>query len=415
MSFLHRIANFISPQAPAVQKSSGTGGWTSSVLTSGSGYSVTGLPVTTQSALAIPAVYAAVRALSEDIAKMPVSTQRRQGDAWINDSRHAANRILRRPNQWHNSFDFWTTITAQLALRGNGYAFVPRDGAGNPTGMIPVSPDHCHPEVYADGRVLYRITHPLIGDNETVVVRREDMFHVRNFHLGSGVIGYSPIAIAAEALGVASAVQVYAARIFGNGTSLGGVLTTDGTLPDGAAQRVADSWKAAYSGVGNSHKLAILEHGLKYEKLALNAEESQFIESRGFSVLEIARIFRIPPSKLASLDNAHYANIEAENSNYVVDTLLPITRRIEEELARVLLFSNERDAYRFHFDSDALTRADIKTRFDVYDKATTMGLLSVNECRAREGLPPRKGGDEYRVSTMTEPDADGDGIPDNQE
>lgn len=415
MSFLNRVRNLFKSEPVAVQKSSGTGGWTSSILTNGTGYSATGVAVTTQSALAIPAVYAAVRALSEDVAKMPVATQRRHGEAWINDSRHPINRILRRPNQWHNSFDFWTTIVSSLALRGNGYAFVPRDGAGNPTGLIPINPDHCFPEVYQDGRVLYRITHPLIGENETVVVRREDMFHVRNFHLGSGVIGYSPIAVAAEAFGVASAERSYAARIFGNGTNLGGVLTTDGTLPDGAAQRVADSWRAAYSGVENTGKIAILEHGLTYEKMALNAEESQFIASRGFSVLEIARIFRVPPSKLASLDNAHYANLETENANYVTDTLLPITRRIEDELARVLLFSPERDAYRFHFDSDALTRADIKTRFEVYEKATTMGLLSVNECRAREGLPPRIGGDDYRVSTMTEPDADGDGIPDNQE
>ena len=424
-NLLSRLRTAIFPSAtPApttpTTKSAGysTGGqWTTHALTAGFGLNHSGPPVTTQSVMGLPVVYAAARAISEDVAKLPLTIQRRTSrGAWINDPDHRLNKVIRRPNPWLGRFDAISAYVTALTLRGNGYAAIVRGPDGEVTGWVPVSPDYA--DVYLDqntGDFQYRVQHPLISGLGFSYLRPEDVAHIRNTTHNGGIKGLSPIAVAAEALGIALATQEYAARVFGQGAGVGGVLSTEGELAEGAGQAIAQGWADAYSGVANAHKVVVLEGGMKFIRTGLNADEAQWIESRKFSILDGCRIFRVPPSKVMDFSEAHYNNLESENEAYVLDTIMPTTTRIEEAFGEAMLWPWERENVRFHFDTDPLTRADRKTRFDTYRTGIETGIMSRNEARALEGMAPVEGGDTYLTSLNVgnaKRDSDRDGTPD---
>lgn len=393
--------------------------WSSTRLTTGFGASLTGKAVTASTVLAIPAVYAAMRLVARDVGKLTLNLQRTASASggWIVDRKHRHNAIIRRPNAWPMSFgDVSSTMAAGYQLRGNGFAFVTRDAEYEATGIVPLGPDDVQLDIDStSGEVLYRIQHPLVTGGTQRRVRPIDVLHPRNINVGGGLMGISPIAACAEALGAALATQEHTSRMFGQAPMVRGFITTSGDLTDEEADAFGKQFGAAYGGVQNSAQIPFFSGpDFQFVSMDINAKDAQWLETRTFTVLEVARMMGVPPHKLAHLADAHYDNIEAENDAYVVDTLLPILTQIENELARCLLSDEERQVYRFKFDTDALTRADIKTRFDVYRTATEIGIFNVNECRAREGLPPRTGGDEYRVSVQTQ-DANGNGVPDHLE
>lgn len=369
----------------------------------GSISSHTGVAVTPFTALQSSAVYACVRCLSEDMAKLPIEVQRAlPNGGWVTDLDHPIARLLDRPNRWQSPFTFMSYLVTCLQLRGNAYVFVVRDEDGAPTSLVPISPDRCAMRLSPKGWLFYDISHPAFGDRGNLVVHQDDMLHLRGVTL-DGFMGLSPIAAAAEAIGLSLATQQHGANLFRQGTQASGVLRHDGVLSDTARKNLRESWQEKYGGVENANKVLVLEEGMVFEKLSMTSDEAQFLETRKFQVEEICRIFRVPPHKVASLDRATFSNIENQSQQYIDDSLVPMARQLEEEGRHKLLWEADRGRYRLRVDFDSLLRGDMKTRFEAYNMALTGGWLNRDFVRDREGLPPIPGGSgqEYRVALNT--------------
>lgn len=363
----------------------------------------TGVAVTPMTALQSSAVYACIRCLSEDMAKLPIEVQRALPDGgWVAERDHPIARLFDRPNRWQSCFTFVSYLITSLQLRGNAYIFVVRDADGAPTGLVPISPDRCSMRLSPKGWLYYDIWHPAFGDRGNLIVHQDDMLHLRGLTL-DGFMGLSPIAAAAEAIGLSLATQQHGANLFRQGTQASGVLKHPGVLGDAGRTNLRESWQQKYGGVENAAKVLVLEEGVTFEKLSMTSDEAQFLETRKFQVEEICRIFRTPPHKVASLDRATFSNIENQSQSYIDDSLVPIARQIEEEGRHKLLWDRDVGKFRIRVDFDSLLRGDMKSRFDAYNIALTGGWLNRDTVRDREGLPPIPGGAgrEYRVALNT--------------
>lgn len=362
--------------------------------------SATGLPVTPFTALQAGAVFACVRCIAEDWAKLPVRIERlRPGGLGYDVLRdHYLARLMRRPNRWQVPFQFWSFVSTSLSMRGNAYVVIIRGPGGQPRALVPVSPDRVSVLLSPNAWLFYHISHPLVGEGLTL--HQDDVLHLRGFSL-DGYIGLSPIMACPEAVGLALATQRHGATLFRQGAQIQGVLKSAGSLSPEAASRVATSWRNTYGGVDNTGKTAVLEEGLSYEKIGMTSEESQFLEVREHQDIDICGIYRVPPHKIMRLGDAHYSNIENQNQEYIDNALLPPIRQTEELIAEKLLFSEERDLIRARVNFDELLRGDRKSRVDAGVSAVNGGLQSPNEWRAAEGLNPYDGGDEFRVPLNT--------------
>jgi len=357
----------------------------------------TGTPVTPFTALQATAVYGCAKCLSEDIGKLPVVIRRHlPGGGFKPAVGHPLNRLFRQPNAWQTPIEFWSYLVSSLVLRGNGYAAVLRDGTGRPRRLIPLNPDRVSVFVAPAGWLYYLVSHPLVGDG--ITFHQDDMIHLRNPHamMGDGVMGLSPIQAAAEAIGLALATQQHGAILFRQGAQISGVLHTDATLSAEAAQRIAESWRSTYSGVQNMGRVAVLEQGLRFERMAMTNEDAQFLATRQYQTVEICRIFRVPPHKVFDLTRATFSNIENQGQDYINDALMPIGVQIEQRLEMNLLFEDERDDLDIGFDFDALLRGDMQSRYSAYATGITYGFRSVNEVRIAENLAPIEGGDIFQ-------------------
>ncbi len=357
----------------------------------------TGQPVNHLTALQATAVYACVKCLSEDVAKLPLVIRRRlRGGGYKTDTDHPLNRLFRTPNAWQTSFSFWAFVVSALALRGNSYIVILRDLGGVPRRLIPINPDQVSVFVSPAGSLFYHVSHPLVGDG--VTVHSDDMVHLRNPHamMGNGVMGMSPIMAGQEAIGLSLATQQHGGTLFRQGAQLSGVLHTAGTLSPEAVQRVAQSWRDTYSGTQNVGRVAVLEQGLEFTPVAMDNEAAQYLGLRGFQVPEICRIWRIPPHKIFDLSRSTFSNIENMGQDYINDALMPICVQIEQQCEADLLFERERDDYTISFDFDALLRGDTLTRYNAYAIALTHGWMNRNSVRIAENQTPDiPGGDTY--------------------
>jgi HK97 family phage portal protein len=364
-----------------------------------------GIPVTPYTALGSTTVVACVRALSEDTARLPLNIQTYNRRSWQVSRSHRLALLMRRPNRWHNEFDFKSFLVASYAMRGNAYSAIIRDNEGFPISLVPISPDRVQINISENGNLYYQIKHPLIDQGEDVLIPSFDMIHIRGITL-DGYTGISPIQVGQETIGLALAAQTHGAKTFANGAGLQGVLEAPTKLSNEAAKRMADSWREIYSGTQNAGRTAVLEEGVKFNNISMTLEDAQFLATRQFQVIDICRLFRVPPHKVMELSDSHYANIENMNQQYIDDALAPICIRFEEEFNEKLLMADELNSTRFAFNFDAMLKADQATRFNTYQTATTSGVLSINECRERENLPPVDGGDEHRSQMQNVPITD---------
>jgi len=214
-----------------------------------------------------------------------------------------------------------------------------------------------------------------------------------------GLIGYSPIAMAKNAIGLAIATEEYGAKFFANGAAPSGVLEHPGTIKDPI--RVKESWNSAYQGSANAHKIAVLEEGMKYTPIGIAPEQAQFLETRKFQIDEIARIFRVPPHMLADLEKSSFSNIEQQSLEFVKYTLDPWVVRWEQSMCRVLFSESEKSSYFIKFNVDGLLRGDYASRMSGYATARQNGWMSTNDIRELENLDrisPDLGGDLYLIN-----------------
>ena len=378
--------------------------------TAGSGYSffvggtTSGKAVNERSAMQMTAVYACVRILAEAVAGLPLHLYRYKDDGGKEKAiDHPLYLLLHdEPNPEMSSFVFRETLMTHLLLWGNAYAQIIRNGKGEVVALYPLMPNKMTVDRDENGQLYYsyyRGNDEAIRDKEnTVVLRPYDILHIPGLGF-DGLVGYSPIAMAKNAIGMAIACEEYGAKFFANGAAPGGVLEHPGTIKD--PERVRQSWQSTFGGSGNANKIAVLEEGMKYTPIGISPEQAQFLETRKFQLNEIARIFRVPPHMVGDLEKSSFSNIEQQSLEFVKYTLEPWLIRWEQSIQRSLLSTDEKPLYFVKFNVDGLLRGDYASRMSGYATARQNGWMSANDIRELENLdriPAEDGGDLYLIN-----------------
>ena len=301
-----------------------------------------------------------------------------------------------------SSFVFRETLMTHLLLWGNAYAQVIRNGKGEVVALYPLMPNKMTVDRDERGQLYYSYQRsndeaPTMKGN-TVTLRPLDVLHIPGLGF-DGLVGYSPIAMAKNAIGMAIACEEYGAKFFANGAAPGGVLEHPGTIKD--PQRVRESWQSTFGGSGNANKIAVLEEGMKYTPIGISPEQAQFLETRKFQINEIARIFRVPPHMVGDLEKSSFSNIEQQSLEFVKYTLDPWVTRWEQSIQRSLLTQEEKAAYFVKFNLEGLLRGDYQSRMNGYATARQNGWMSANDIRELENLdriPAEEGGDLYLIN-----------------
>ena len=278
-----------------------------------------------------------------------------------------------------------------LLLWGNTYAQIIRDGRGTVMALYPLMPDKMGVDRNDRGEIYYIYN----KEGQSYPLRNDEVLHIPGLGF-DGLIGYSPIAMAKNAIGMAIATEEYGAKFFSNGANPGGVLEHPGVVKD--PQRVRDSWNSVYQGSTNAHRVAVLEEGMKFQSIGIPPEQAQFLETRKFQINEIARIFRIPPHMIGDLEKSSFSNIEQQSLEFVKYTLDPWVVRWEQSIKRMLLSESEKKKYFVKFNVDGLLRGDYQSRMTGYSIARQNGWMSANDIRVLEDMNPiqdEQGGNRY--------------------
>lgn len=371
------------------------------------GGSTSGKVVTEKTAMQMTAVYSCVRILSEAIAGLPLFVYKYGTDG--NKEKyldHPLWRVLHdEPNPEMTSFVFRETMMNHLLLSGNAYAQIIRNVRGEVIALYPLMPNRMRVDRDSRGQLYYRYQKngddaALVGKGGStdVVLASSDVLHVLGLGY-DGLIGYSPISMARNAVGLAIAAEEYGAKFFANGAAPSGVLEHPGTIKD--PERIRQSWQSTFGGSANSNKIAVLEEGLKYTPIAISPEQAQFLETRKFQINEIARIFRVPPHMLADLEKSSFSNIEQQSLEFVKYTLDPWVIRWEQAMNKALLLESEKHEIFTKFNVDGLLRGDYASRMAGYATARQNGWMSANDIRELENIdriPSELGGDLYLVN-----------------
>jgi HK97 family phage portal protein len=350
-----------------------------------------GRNITQGNALAIPAVYAAVRAITDAISSLPIHVMKDNGSTKIKDRKHPLYKLLNRePNDLMTISIFWQIVVPQILLYGNSYCIIEfAKGSFRPVSLLPVHPDMVEVEI-KEGILWY--TFKLEG-GQKIYLDQSNVLHFRG--LGDTVMGKSVIDYARENLGLGAAAEEFGSRFFGNGAAMTGILESDSALSDKAYTNLSNSFSDRHGGLANAHKPLILEEGLKYKTVSISPDQAQFLETRRFSIEDIARWFKIQPHKIGDLSRSTFSNIEQQDLNFVKESVLPYVISIEQELNRKLLREVEKDTVYFKMNLDGLLRGDIKTRSEAYKTFIQNGIMNPNEARAKEEMNPYDGGDSY--------------------
>lgn len=359
--------------------------WLVDMFTGGT-KSATGVNVTPDRALQASAVHACVRVLSETIASLPLHVYKRLDRGKEKATDHYLYPILHdAPNSEMTSFEFRETMMGHLCLRGNAYAEKVYDRAGRIKELWPLNPDRV--TVARDKttkQLVYTVTIP--DEARKVELNSDRILHIRGLS-GDGIIGYSPIRLARESIGLSLATEEYGARFFGNGSRPGGVLEHPGKLGTEARKNLKTSWEEMHKGLEQSHRIAILEEGLKWHQIGIAPEEAQFLESRQFQAVDIARIFRVPPHLVGILDRSTFSNIEQQSIDFVVNTIRPWLVRHEQAYKQRLFDVDDVDHFA-EFLIDGLLRGDIQSRYTAYSVGRQNGWLSADDIRELENMNP---------------------------
>lgn len=362
------------------------------------GNSQSGVQVDELRSMQTSAVYACVKILAETIASLPLHLYKKgkDGKNETADQHPLFSCLYEMPNEETTSFEFRETMMTSLLLWGNAYARKIRRN-GHVEQLWYLKPNLMTVERDTQtGKIKYTYSDDIT--NQTYEYKPDQIFHIKGLSL-DGVKGLSPIAQAREAVGLSLATEEYGAKFFGNGARPGGVLEHPGILKD--PEKLRESWNKVYQGTRNSHKVAVLEEGMKYHTIGIAPEDAQFLETRKYQVNEICRIFRVPPHLVGDLERATFSNIEHQSIEFVQHTIRPWLVRWEQAISRSLLDEKERLLYFAKFNVDGLMRGDYKSRMEGYAIGRQNGWLSINDIRRLEDMslvPKEQGGDDYLVN-----------------
>ena len=365
------------------------------------GMSSSGKRVNEQTAMQTSAVYACVRVISESVASLPLHVYRYNSEGGKEKAiDHPLYRLLHdEPNAEMTAYSFFEVALTHLLLWGNFYAQIIRNGKGEVVGLYPLMPDRMKVDRDENRHLYYEYTlstdDPITNKNQTVILQPEDVLHVSGLSY-DGLVGYSPIAMAKQSIGLSIAAEEFGSKFYANSAVPSGILEHPGILKD--PSKVRESWMNTFGGSANSNKVAVLEEGMKYTPISINPSEAQFLDTRKFQVVEICRIFRVPPHMVSSLEGATYSNIEQQSLEYVQYTLRPWLTRLEQAMFRRLFTEEEKKTYFIKFNADALLRGDYQSRMNGYATGINNGFLCPNDVRSLEDLdriPDELGGNKY--------------------
>lgn len=356
-----------------------------------------GVNVTTEGALKYAAVFACVRVLAGTLAQMPlILYRRRDNDARERATDHRLYDLLHnRPNPVMTSFNFRMALGGHLALWGNAYAEIEYDNGGRVRALWPLRPDKMRKVELAGDGLLY--TYELPG-GQTTVLSGASVLHLR-FMSPDGIMGYSPIALHRQGVGLGLAAEEFGARFFGNDARPGSVLRHPGVLSDKAHKHLRESWNARHQGLSRAHRMAILEEGMELQEIGIPPEDAQYIELRKFQRTDIAGIYGVPPHMIMDVDGSTSwgTGIEQQSIGFVVYTMGPWLACWEQGLDTALLTQRERQELYTEFLVEGLLRGDSAARGAFYREMFMIGAYSQNDIRRRENENPIDGGDTYYV------------------
>lgn len=343
-----------------------------------------GINVGHDTALGLLAIYAAVRLISEDVAKLPMITYRSSADGRSKDRArdHPVYRLLHdAPNPEMTALDFKQAMTGQYLLRGNSFAEIERNRGGKILALWPLRADRIKRWRYpSNGKLVYVYSLP---NGEYALIDREDIFHLRGFSSDGGW-GYNPVELAREELAGMKASRDWANHFYANDATPGGVLKHPGELSDTARENIERSWNDAHQGLTASHRIAILEEGVEWEQVGMKPEDAQWVETQRFHTEQAARMFRLAPTKLSDYSRATFSNIEETNIDHVTSTIDTHLVRWDQQGTKDLV---EEGLFCEHL-RDALLRGRILDRYRAYAIAINWGFMNPNEAREKENWNP---------------------------
>lgn len=388
----------------------------------GSVQSASGLLISQATAMSVSSVYRAVSVRATDIARCKPSVFSEASDGTRTKVKdHAIARLMVRPNRVQTWFEFARDMWVAYLLRGNAYAAILRDRRGNPAELIWINPDAVMVLEASDGSWFYNVNR--IGLFQIAMLREfpvaipsEDILHIRGISFNM-LVAASTIGLARDSIGLAMGQGLQASRWVGNGARPSGVLETPNKLSDDVAKRLKGQWEEFQSGVQNTGRTAVLEEGLQWKQLQLTAVDLQFINQQQMSVQDIARYFGVPTRKLMQADTTRGSTIIQEDQSYVNETVAPDLDMFEQKLVQT--FDLDDEGLGVDMDESPLLRADPATRYNIGRIGILSGMISTNEWRRGERLPPVPGGDTIRApvnlaalgSDMTGTSPDGAGRP----
>lgn len=373
-------------------------GWTPSASTSHAGETVTSTSV-----LGLSTAWACVNLLAGTIASMPVEVTRRgpHGVDVPTPDHPLADLLDFSPNADQTSVDFWEFICLSIELWGNGYAEVTRAGNGRVIALTPVRPDIVTVDRAPNGDLRYTWT----DEGRRVVRMQSEMLHIRGFG-GSPLGGLSTLAYGRNTFGLAAAIDKAAGTTFANGLRPSGTLTFDKFLTDDQRKIAEERLAAKFVGAMNAGRPMVLEGGTKWEQLTINPEDAQMLQSRAFSVEEVCRVFSVPPFMVGHTEKSTSwgTGIEQQTLGFQKFTLRKRLKKIEKAVCKQLLTPADRAAgIKIKFNIESLLRGDSAARAAFYTALLNAGVMTINEVRALEGLPPVEGGDVPRMQIQNVP------------
>lgn len=358
------------------------------------GKTAAGARVNEQTALQLSAFYCGVRVLTDAVAQTPlILYRRRPGGGKDRATDHPAFDVLHtRANPLMSAFTFRETMQGHVVVWGNAFAEIQEAGDGTVEALWPLLPDRTHVEV-VEGEKFVITTLP---GGQQVPLRAAQVLHVPGPGF-DGITGRSLVFLARQSLGLTKATEQFGATFFGSGTKLSGILQHPGALTEASRENLRRSWNEMHEGLSSAHRIAILEEGLKWEQIGVPPDDAQFLQTRKLQITEIARWLKIPPHKIMDLEKATFSNIEAQNIQFLTDSMLPWFVRWEQDLSWALLNATERKTLFVEFLVEGLLRGDSAARGEFYTKMFALGAFSPNQILEKENENPVEGGDQHFV------------------
>lgn len=347
-----------------------------------------GVTINQDNSLRIATLYACVRLLSDTVSTLSADTYRRVDGVRVPFRPRPLWLDSPDPDLANTRDDFVSQIMVSLLLDGNAFIHIVRN-AGDIVALVVIDPMRVLVRRNPDHQVEYALK------DTNVVFAREDVLHITEMRKPGALRGISRIDQLKEALGLTAALDDFAARFFGQGSTTSGIIEVPGSLTREQAKDLIDAFEEGHRGLSQAHRPGVLFGGAAFKKTGVDPNEAQMIESRRAQVEEVAKAFRVPLHMLSTAipGAMSYASVEQNAIQFATYTIRPYVAKIENALTTLLP-----SGVFVKFNMDSILRGDIQTRFSAYSTGTQAGFLSVNDIRRLEDLSPVDGGDQYRVS-----------------